>query len=132
MWFKILIKRLALPLLAALALPTAVNADIRSYCFDEWGENYEMVEYCMKNQSNAASNIYNSPDSNIKNNCLREWGENYEMVEYCMKQQSAALQRIGGGTYNDNNFDSRKNSNTINALPCTNYIIVDQKKTCLN
>ena len=95
MWFKILIKRLALPLLAALALPTAVNADIRSYWFNEWGENYEMVEYCMK-------------------------------------QQSAALQRIGGGTYNDNNFDSRKNSNTINALPCTNYIIVDQKKTCLN
>ena len=27
MWFKILIKRLALPLLAALALPTAVNAE---------------------------------------------------------------------------------------------------------
>ena len=86
----------------------------------------------MKNQSNAASNIYNSPDSNIKNNCLREWGENYEMVEYCMKQQSAALQRIGGGTYNDNNFDSRKNSNTIDSLPCSNYIIVDKKKTCLN
>ena len=126
-------KRLLLPLLAALALPTSeVNADIRSYCFNEWGENYEMVEYCMKNQSNAALNIYNSPDSNIKNNCLREWGENYEMVEYCMKQQSAALQRIGGGTYNDNNFDSRKKSNTINALPCTNYIIVDKKKTCLN
>ena len=45
-----------------------------------------------------------------------------------MKQQSAELQRIGGGTYNYNNFDSRKNSNTINALPCTNYIILDQKK----
>ena len=87
-------KRLLLPLLAALALPTVANADIRSYCFNEWGENYEMVEYCMK-------------------------------------QQTAALQRIGDGTYNDNNFDSRK-PNTINALPCTNYIIVDNQKTCLN
>ena len=88
-------KRLLLPLLAALALTTAVKADIRSYCFNEWGENYEMVEYCMK-------------------------------------QQSEALQRIGGGTYNNNNFDTRKNSNNINALPSTSYIIFDQKKTCLN
>ena len=87
-------KRLLLPLVASLALPNAVNADIRSYCFNEWGENYEMVEYCMK-------------------------------------QQSAALQRIGGGTYNDNNFDTRKYSNTINALPFTNYIIVGQKMTYL-
>ena len=84
-------KRLLLPLLAAVALPNAVNADIRSYCFNECGENYEMVEYCMK-------------------------------------QQSEALQRIGGGTYNNNNFDSRKNSNIINDLPCTNYIIVDKKR----
>ena len=122
-------KRLLLTLLAALSLPTAVNADIRSYCFNEWGENYEMVEYCMKNQSNAALNIYNSPDSNIKNNCLREWGENYEMVEYCMNQQSAALQRIGGSIDYKTNFDQRKN---LNDLPCSNYIIVDKKKTCLN
>ena len=91
-----------------------------------------MVEYCIKNQSNAASNIYNSPDGNIKNNCLRKWGEDYEMVEYCMKQQSGALQRIGGGTNYNSNFDSRKNSNTTNELPCSNYIIVDKNKTCLN
>ena len=46
-------KRLLLPLLASLFLPTAVNADIRSYCFNEWGENYEMDEYCMNQQSAA-------------------------------------------------------------------------------
>ena len=125
-------KRLLLPLLAAIALPTAVNADIRSNCFGKWGEDYEMVEYCIKNQSNAASNIYTAPDNNIKNNCLRKWGEDYEMVEYCMKQQSGALQRIGGGTNYDNNFDSRKKLNTTNELPCSNYFIVDKKKTCLN
>ena len=125
-------KRLLFPLLAALALPTAVNADIRSNCFGKWGEDYEMVEYCIKNQSTAASNINRSPDSNIKNNCLRKWGEDYEMVEYCMKQQSGALQRIGGGNNYNNNFDSRKNSNTINELSCSNYLIVDKKKTCLN
>ena len=86
----------------------------------------------MKTQNSAGLNIYNAPDSNIKNNCLREWGEDYEMVEYCMKQQSGALQRIGGGTYKNNNFDSRKNSTIRNAIPCTNYIIVDKEKTCLN
>ena len=126
-------KCLLLPLLAAITLPTiSVNADIRSNCLKKWGEDYEMVEYCIKNQSNAASNIYNSPDGNIKNNCLRKWGEDYEMVEYCMKQQSGALQRIGGGTNYNSNFDSRKNSNTTNELPCSNYVIVDKKKTCLN
>ena len=125
-------KRLLIPLLSVLALPTNVNADIRSYCFDKWGEDYSMVEYCIKTQSSAGLNIYRAPDSNIKNNCLREWGEDYVMVEYCMKQQSAALQRIGGETYNNNNLDSRKNSIIINDLPCSNYIMVDQKKTCLN
>ena len=125
-------KRLLLPLLAAIALPTAVNADIRSNCFGKWGEDYEMVEYCIKNQSNAASNINRSPDSNIKNNCLRKWGEDYEMVEYCMKQQSGALQRIGGGSNYNNNFDSKRKLNTTNELPCSNYLIVDEKKTCLN
>ena len=75
-------KRILLPLLAAIALPTtAVNADIRSYCFNEWGEDYSMVEYCIKTQSSAGLNIYRAPDSNIKNNCLREWGEDYVMVE---------------------------------------------------
>ena len=91
-----------------------------------------MVEYCIKTQSSAGLNIYRAPDSNIKNNCLREWGEDYVMVEYCMKEQSAALQRIGGETHNNNDFDSRKNSNIINDLPCSNYILFDQKKTCLN
>ena len=122
-------RKILIPLLAILALPTAVNADIRSNCFRKWGEDYEMVEYCMKNQSNAAANIMRSPDTNIKNNCLRKWGEDYEMVEYCMNQQSGALQRIGGPFDNKTNFDQRKN---LNDLPCSNYIIVDKKKTCLN
>ena len=54
------------------------------------------------------------------------------MVEYCMNQQSGTLQRLGGRTYNNNNFDSRKNSNTTNELTCSNYLIVDKEKTCLN
>ena len=54
--------RLLIPLLAALALPTAVKADIRSYCFNEWGENYEMVEYFMNQQSAALQRIGGSID----------------------------------------------------------------------
>ena len=121
-------KSLLLPLIAAIVFPTAANADIRSNCFSKWGEDYEMVEYCIKNQSNAASNINNAPNTNIKNNCLRKWGEDYEMVEYCMNQQSGALQRIGGEIYNNNNFESRKNLNNINDLPCSNLIIVEKKR----
>ena len=85
-------RKILIPLLAVLALPTAVNADIRS-------------------------------------NCFKKWGEDYEMVEYCMNQQSGALQRIGGQFDNKTNFEQRKN---LNDLPCSNYIIVDKKKTCLN
>ena len=58
--------RLLLPLLAALALPTDVNADIRSYCFNEWGENYEMVEYCMNQQLVALQRIGGSIDYKTK------------------------------------------------------------------
>ena len=42
-----------LPLIAAFVLPTSVNSDIRSNCLKKWGEDYEMVEYYMKQQLRA-------------------------------------------------------------------------------
>ena len=50
------------------------------------------------------------------------------MVKYCIKQLSGAFQRIVGGTYNDNNFDSKKNSNTINALPYKTILLLNKKR----
>ena len=67
-------------------------------------------------------------NADIRSNCFSKWGKDYKMVEYCMNQQSGALQRIGGEIYNNNNFDSRKNSKIINDLPCSNFIIADKKR----
>ncbi len=31
--------------------------NIRSRCFEDWGDNYRMVEYCIKKQAEAARNL---------------------------------------------------------------------------
>ena len=80
----------------SLISPEPINADIRSNCFDEWGDDYSMVEWCIDNQTNAQNNVYRSPNNNIKENCFREWGDDYSMVEWCIENQTAALERLGG------------------------------------
>ncbi|KGG12707.1 MULTISPECIES: hypothetical protein [Prochlorococcus] len=80
----------------SLICPESINADIRSNCFKEWGDDYSMVEFCIEEQTKARNNVYRSPGNNIKNNCLNEWGDDYSMVEFCIEEQSGALKRLQG------------------------------------
>ena len=34
-----------------------VAENIRNRCFEDWGDNYRMVEYCIKKQTEAARNL---------------------------------------------------------------------------
>jgi len=70
------------------------DTSITTRCRNEWGKNYEMREYCMKNQREARSKLHRY-SADIVDFCRKEWGDNYEMLEYCAKNQSAARKRIG-------------------------------------
>ena len=92
-----------LQLLAGILLPaplvfssTSVYAgSIRSNCIEEWKTNYRMIEYCIKKQSNAYSEVNRIPNNQIKESCSKEWGENYRMIKYCYEKQSGAKERLG-------------------------------------
>ncbi|MFA7050395.1 MAG: hypothetical protein WC164_04795 [Patescibacteria group bacterium] len=66
---------------------------IKSSCQNKWGTDYEMVEYCIKKQTEAWNNLrgWSGP---IKNECSGKWGTDYEMVEYCIKKQTEAKNNI--------------------------------------
>ncbi len=113
-----------------LGLVPPVEADIRSDCFNKWGDDYRMVEYCINQQNEAGAKLHRIPNDSMKANCLSKWGSDYRMVVYCYEQQSGALQRIGGRqvNYNKNNAKptiKRSNDN------CESFIVLEGKKTCL-
>ncbi len=124
----------ALIAIAAIAsLPVTAKADIRSNCFNEWKNNYKMVEYCIQTQTQALSSLQNTPSSPIKSRCLGEWGENYRMVNYCIERQSGAASRLGVmGEY------SKGQSSTPAGIKeqkgqqgCRNFIIANGVKHCM-
>jgi hypothetical protein len=79
-------------------------------CRDKWGSNYEMVLYCIKNQS-AAKREISGYYGMIKNNCKKKWGSNYEMVLYCIKNQSAAKREI------ERNYNRSTRIDDIKSIP---------------
>ncbi|MCD6533991.1 MAG: hypothetical protein J7L25_07945, partial [Deltaproteobacteria bacterium] len=69
--------------------PRNTHDEIKEMCQEKWGNNYEMVNYCIKNQRNSKKEV-SGYSGTIRNNCERKWGSNYEMVLYCIKNQRAA------------------------------------------
>lgn len=67
--------------------------EITEMCQEKWGNNYEMVNYCIKNQRNAKREV-SGYSGTIRNNCENKWGSNYEMVLHCIKNQRAAKRAI--------------------------------------
>lgn len=71
----------------------ANQSTILSNCKGKWGTNYEMVEYCVEQQSQAKRNL-SSHGGQILDDCRKKWGDNYEMVEYCSNQQNQAKRNL--------------------------------------
>jgi hypothetical protein len=63
--------------------------EITRMCREKWGDNYRMIEFCIKQQRNAKREI-SGYSGIIRNNCENKWGSNYKMVSYCIKNQKAA------------------------------------------
>jgi hypothetical protein len=69
------------------------GSSIKVYCSNEWGTDYRMVEYCIKNQTEALSKL-NRHSGPIRNDCEKKWGADYRMVVYCIEQQTQAKRNI--------------------------------------
>lgn len=66
---------------------------ITSFCRNKWATDYEMTEYCIKNQTEALQ-ILQRYSGEILYNCSEKWGDDFEMTEYCTKNQTEAKNRL--------------------------------------
>jgi hypothetical protein len=64
------------------------------FCRDKWGHDFEMLEFCTKNQVKAKMKQYSYPED-ILQFCRQKWHEDQEMIEHCAKNQYAAKRRMG-------------------------------------
>jgi endonuclease YncB( thermonuclease family) len=69
---------------------------IQARCSRKWGTDYEMVKYCVDNQTDA-QNALKGMDipPEIDAHCTSKWGSDYEMVKYCVDNQIDAKLRLG-------------------------------------
>ena len=74
-------------------------------CMKEWVDNYRMVEYCVKQQSQAKSwllsnSVTVSPEILLR--CKSEWKTDYRMVKYCVESQSKSKRNLNSQDINPN------------------------------
>ena len=83
--------------------PPTDDRTIIEACAAKWGSNYEMVEYCQKEQQTAkdalatresAHPINDAVMAGIRRDCQGKWLTNFEMRDYCEKEQVGAYQRV--------------------------------------
>jgi hypothetical protein len=74
--------------------PDDTRQSTHQFCREKWDNNFEMIEYCMKNQRDARMKLHRYP-ADILQFCKNKWQDNYEMIEHCAKNQYAAKKRIG-------------------------------------
>lgn len=59
---------------------------IARHCRNEWGTDFEMVEFCDNNQRSAKRVIERSYGSDpARRRCEGEWGIDYETILYCLR-----------------------------------------------
>ena len=66
---------------------TPITSQIRKKCKEKWDTNYEMIEFCIKNQKDSYKKLKNGVNSFYTQQCKEKWGTNYEMVEFCIKDK---------------------------------------------
>ncbi len=68
---------------------------IMSSCKKKWGTNYNMIKYCVDNQTESYNSISNLPDNEIMSRCRSKWGTNYNMIKYCVDNQTESKRSLG-------------------------------------
>src|SRR5688500_4455610 len=79
----------------AQAQPAGQEADIQRFCAARWRVDYEMQEYCIRQQQEARAWVQNRRiDSGIAAHCRGRWPSDWEMFAYCVKQQEEAYTAV--------------------------------------
>ena len=118
--------------LALLATTPEARANIRNNCFQKWKTDYEMVEYCIEEQSTALSKLRRIPNSGIKSRCSSKWGQDYEMVVYCIEEQSGAAGRLGVTRERTSSpSQPSRSAPTPSRGGCSSFIISNGEKICI-
>ncbi len=71
------------------------SSNIMSKCKAKWGTNYNMIKYCVDNQTRSYNSISNLPDNEIMSRCRKKWGTNYNMIKYCVDNQTKSKRSLG-------------------------------------
>ena len=74
---------------------TEPDVDIRELCREKWRTDFEMQDYCMKQQEEARDQVKSrNIDDAIAHFCAGRWSGDWEMFAYCVKKQSEAKARL--------------------------------------
>jgi hypothetical protein len=79
---------------------------IRRHCEREWPDDYNMRNYCIKQQRQALAilkrgrpqDIPEEVFASIRSKCAVEWPEDYSMRQYCEKQQFDSYRELERGS----------------------------------
>ena len=128
-------QKLALAALLAFSIyPLEAKANIKNNCFQKWKTEYDMVEFCIGQQTEALARLRRIPNSGIKSRCSSKWGQEYDMVVFCIEQQSGAASRLRvteERTSGQSKPARRASSPSSSQGGCSNYIISGGKKICI-
>ena len=71
---------------SGLIFPFPAEANIRSYCSNRWGRDYDMVKFCMKEQNEAWREVRQASSAGgTKSYCTKRWAPDYSMIAWCIK-----------------------------------------------
>lgn len=78
-------------------------------CREEWPTDYQMQQYCMKQQSEGAQKLALGAPAEvdasafqvIRGKCAEEWPRDFNMREYCEKQQYDGYRAVNASSVGD-------------------------------
>jgi hypothetical protein len=79
--------------------PRQHSSSIYTDCKKEWKTDYEMVEYCVKEQTKAKNWVSDLSNNGIRQRCEKQWKRDYEMIEWCIDEQTKAKNSLSSIKY---------------------------------
>lgn len=73
---------------------SASAATMQEHCGDEWPNDAEMYNYCIKEQRLSKAAVSKAPQDEIATRCASEWPSEYDMQEHCAKERRSAKHNI--------------------------------------
>ena len=63
------------------------NNAIVENCEKKWDEDSKMINYCIRKQIKARSEVLSFKNNRIRKDCEKKWDDNFSMVNYCIKKK---------------------------------------------